>query len=194
MKKRQKWLRKKVATRVKARRFKSMAKNNSSRKITLHDEGNAPGINDAVGVMKYVIPIGGEYHCTWDTKRGKWCQSTPFNKASRALLDGPIGCDTDGTVNIQICVVGFNGRDGKKFTDGPMKGAWVLAEIADSWGIPLEKALGDFKNPSRSISKWRGKGVSAHTMAPGNDHGDPGRIDFPKLVKEARRQQKARRR
>lgn len=194
MRKRRKWLPKKTASRVLAGKpYKKMDGNNPSVKIILHDEGATPGMNNARRVMKYTIGKESEYHCTWDSKRGKWCQSTPFDKASRALLDGPIGCDTDGTVCIQVCVVGFNGRDVKPFTDGPMKGAWVLAEIADAWGVPLEKALGDFKNPTRSVKKWRSNGVGGHNMAPGNDHGDPGHIDFKKLVKTARAQQKARR-
>lgn len=195
MRKKQRWLGKKTGVKIVPgnKPFKKMDGNNSSVKIILHDEGAEPGMDNAVKVMKYTIGKDSEYHCTWDSKRGKWCQSTPFHKASRALLDGDVGCDTAGTVCIQVCVVGFNGRDSKPFTSGPMKGAWVLAEIADAWGVPLEKALGDFKKPTRSKVKWRGKGVGGHNMAPGNDHGDPGGIDFPKLVKEARRQQKVRR-
>lgn len=181
---------------VRARSFNSMAGNTTSRKITLHDEGNAPGIGDAVELMRYVVDKGIEYHCTWNVRNGLWCQSTPFHMASKALenggLDGGIGANRSGTINIQICVAGFNGRDGQRFTDVPLNGAWRLADIADAWGIPLEP-LGDFQCPVRSARLWKRDGVSGHLMAPRNSHGDPGRIDFDKLVRAARAQQKRRR-
>lgn len=194
MKPKKKWIGE--AKKVKARSYNSMAGNNSSRKIVLHNEGvdrKTPGRPE--DLMKYVVDRGIEYHLVWEPRTGKWAQSTPLDKAGKALLnaglDGGIGCNRSGRVCIQLCVQGYGSRP---FTDGPMKGAYLLADIADSWGVPLEKALGNFRDPKRSKKKWAGTGVSGHSMAPGNDHSDPSLIDFNKLVKTARAQQKARRR
>ena len=102
--------------------------------------------------------------------------------------DGGIGCNRSGTVNIQICVVGYGH---KSFTRGKRKNAWVLADLADSWDIPW-KARKRWPG-SRSVKAWRKSGIHGHCHAPGNDHTDPGGIDIDKLMREARRQQKARR-
>ena len=190
MKSNRAWIGKR-AKKYKGRQFNSMAHNMRSRKLILHNEGvDRGGQGDPVGLMKYVVDRGIEYHLTWNVQTGEWCQSTPLGSASKAMLNagtwGGIGDNRAGDVCIQLCVVGYGY---KPFTDSPLKGAGLLADICDSWNIPM-KALGDFKHPSRSIQAFSGNGISGHQFAPGNDHQDPGPIDFDKLVKVARKQQK----
>ena len=192
MKKRKKWLG--IAKTVKSSRRAPMAKNTKRRAITLHNEGvdRPHGDGSPVAVAEYTRREAVEYHATWNVNTGQWAQLLPFDCAARSLLnaglDGGIGCNRSGTVNIQICVVGYGH---KSFTRGKLKNAWVLADLADSWDIPW-KARKRWPG-SRSVKAWRKSGIHGHCHAPGNDHTDPGGIDIDKLMREARRQQKARR-
>lgn len=193
------WLPKELADRVRSPRATQMHAplGTGTVKITLHNEGVDRGGRDSDGkassrqLARYVVARGIEYHTTWNVLSGNWTQMVAFDQASQALLNGGafdgVGCDAQGSINIQVCVVGFGLHP---FTDSPLRGAHVLALIADSWGVPL-LAPNSFTHPRRSEAMWRKDGLHGHSMAPGNDHTDPGPIDVHTLVTAARRQLRA---
>jgi hypothetical protein len=80
------------------------------------------------------------------------------------------------------------GYGNKPFTDGPMKNAGRILDIAESWDVPIKK-LGkpdkpaSFSNPSRSLEQWHSNGFGGHSHAPHNDHHDPSKINWNTFVK-----------
>ena len=184
MDKRQEWMKGKSVAYCKAGDYNSMAKNRPDRKIILHNEGvDRRGAGTPMDLAKYVVGRGIYYHLIWNAKDGKFVQIAPFHVAAKSLLnagiDGGIGCNRSGTVAIQVCVQGYGS---KPFTDGPMKGADRLLDIAQAWDIPVKKIGGDkpasFRNPTRGLAQWHSNGFGGHQHAPGNDHTDPGPLDW----------------
>ena len=103
MKKNKAWVGK--AKKYKARQFNAMAHNIRSRKIVLHNEGvDRGGSGDALGLMKYVVDRGIEYHLVWNVQTGIWVQSTPLGCASKAMLNagtwGGVGDNRSGELPI----------------------------------------------------------------------------------------------
>lgn len=201
LKKQAEWLRKSWAKRIKYSGPEPMMGGSSRRGVTLHDEGvarNCRGNHD--WLAGYVNRAGVPYHACWCGTCGYWAQMIPFNKAARSLKGGSIAsngasANKFGERNIQICLIGIaNGKDarGKKFTDGPMQRAWVLAEIMDAHKIPWRARKNWGSDSSRSLTAWKESGVHGHqhSPAPGENHTDPGAIDVEKLFREARKQQR----
>lgn len=190
MKKRQQWMKGKAVDYCKAGSYNSMAGNRNDRKIILHNEGvDRGGAGNPMDLARYVRDRGIEYHLIWNARAGTFVQIVPFGSAAKSLLnggiDGGIGCNRSGAVCIQICVQGYGS---KPFTDGPMKGAGRLLDIAEAWGVPLRKIGGkddpaSFARPSRSLSQWHTNGFGGHSMAPRNDHHDPAAISWSALKK-----------
>lgn len=188
MDKNQKWMKGKKVTKVDAGSYNSMAKNKPHRKIILHNEGvDRNGAGNPVDLAKYVRSKGIEYHLIWNAQSGEFAQIIPFDKAAKSLLnggiDGGIGCNKSGTICIQICVQGYGH---KPFTDGPMKGAHRILDIAKSWDVPVKKIGGkspaSFKSPTRGVDQWHSNGFGGHGHAPSNDHTDPGPITWNEFV------------
>jgi len=195
------WLKNDWAKRIPYRGAERMAGGSTRRGLTLHDEGVArrcDGRHDWLG--QYVNDQGVPYHLLWCGTCGYWAQLISLRKAARSLKGGaiaPNGASANkfGKRNIQVCLVGVaNGRDGtgKKFTDGPMVRAWVLAEIMDSHRIPWRARKVWGSGASRSQKSWKVSGVHGHqhSPAPEEDHTDPGDINVEKLFRVARHQQR----
>ena len=183
MKKNKKWLGSKKAVKRKSSRVSPMAHNRRVRKLVLHNEGaDRNGAGDPVWLAEYVRGKGIEYHAVINLETGKFVQLLPFDAAARSLLnaglDGGIGDNRSGDVCIQICVQGYGS---KPFTAGRMRGAEVLGEICDAWGIPHKVRKKWGPGASRSTAEWNKSGIHGHCHAPGNDHTDPGPIDVKKL-------------
>lgn len=174
------------------------------RGFTVHDEGEARECKrQHRWLAEYVNYHGVPYtlaYCSWC---GRWLQMLPMTHAALSLKGGAIvgngaSANKAGQRNIQICFIGFaNGRDakGRRITDTPMKNLWVLAEIMDAHKIPWRARKVWGPGASRSRKAWLRSGIHGHqhSPAPYEDHTDPGDLDIHKLMREARRQQKARR-
>lgn len=198
------WLPTDWAVRIKYRTPEPMA-GGERRGVTIHDEGRKRKCNrDHDWLAEYVNEtVGYPYHNNWCGWCGYWSQMISFKNAARSLKGGSIAANGAsankfGERNIQICLIGIsNGHDyrGDKFTDGPMKNAWVLAEIMDAHGIPWRARKNWGPGSSRSQKTWKVSGVHGHqhSPAPDEDHTDPGNLNVEKLFREARAQQRYRR-
>lgn len=195
------WLKRDWAKRIPYRYAVRMMGGSRRRGVTLHDEGERRRCNGRHDwLAEYVNSRNVPYHALWCGSCGYWAQLIPFHKAAYSLKGGaiaPNGASANkfGRRNIQICLVGVaNGRDGmgKKFTDGPMVRAWVLAEIMDAHKIPWRARKVWGAGSSRSLKSWKVSGVHGHQHSPARyeDHTDPGDIDVEKLFRVARHQQR----
>lgn len=141
-----------------------------------------------------------EPHVLWHPKTDRIGQFMPLNLSGRALKNDTDGFRNNrcGKVCIQIEVLGFAEHP---FTDdwhpGPNFRAFMAA--LRSWGIPDVQPAGKFPifiaSPPHNVPEndrdratWRSKaGHYSHSQIPGNDHGDPGGVSFPKILAAAPR-------
>lgn len=196
MRRGKKWLPKGWAARVPATIVEPMSGNHPRRGLTLHNEGVdrdcTPG--HVVALARYVVGQRINYHAVWCPRCGQWAQCAPFTAAARSQVGGPVwkgaSANKAGTVNIQIAVAAYGYRD---FTRTHLRGAWVLAEIMDAHRIPWRARKVWGLGASRSVTSWMRSGVHGHQHGPQDDHTDPGSINAAALFREARRQQKTRR-
>lgn len=133
---------------------------------------------DAInGVADWVISQRSEYHLLWNPWTGQFLQLIPASQSARALRNASAGYRTNrkGTRLIQVCIVGLTSQ--RPLAGGsPLKGWDRLRDWLDSHGIPRTDRTG-----SRDRGRWESSGVHRHADAPGNDHTDPGPIDWPWL-------------
>jgi len=138
-------------------------------------------------------------------KRLNWFQHFDIDRSSRALRNLAGGVETNTLNVVQVELVGTcDPATHKKWGSSdhiywPEAPDWALKGVADflAWahanhGIPLVgPALwlpypqsGNAGSPARmSFAQWTAfKGVCGHQHVPENDHGDPGNIDFPRLI------------
>ena len=169
MKKKRKW-------HPKAKRFRGKysgtMQGTGSRKITLHTSESDPG--SIQGVTNWVLMKNIEYHQTIDDKLKVTHQYFPYNRGARSLgnggINGGIGCNKSGEVNIQICIIGRAKND--PIADLSPWAIDLIKEIAEAWDIPLK-----VRDDGRSTKTWLEKnGIFAHSNAPNNTHTDPGKI------------------
>lgn len=144
-------------------------------------------------------------------KRLKWFQHFDIDRSSRALRNLAGGVTTNTNNVVQVELVGTcdpvthaawvkAGYDHIYWPEAP---DWALNDVADflAWahaqhGVPL---VGPSKWPAYPTSYANGggqrmahatwnafKGVCGHMHVPENDHGDPGSINFPELLKLAK--------
>jgi hypothetical protein len=144
-------------------------------------------------------------------KRLKWYQHFDIDISSRALRNLSGGVETNTANVVQVELVGTcdpvthaawvkAGYDHIYWPEAP---DWALNDVADflAWahaqhGVPL---VGPSKWPAYPTSYANGggqrmahatwnafRGVCGHMHVPENDHGDPGSIDFPELLKLAK--------
>ncbi|HEY6116970.1 MAG TPA: hypothetical protein VI172_13530 [Candidatus Dormibacteraeota bacterium] len=140
-------------------------------------------------------------------KRLKWYQHFDIDRSSRALVNLSGGVETN-TLNVcQVELVGTCDPDthakwvkaGVAHIYWPEAPDWALKGVADflAWmhanhGVPLTgpakwppypSSYGSAAGQRLSFAEWEGfKGVCGHMHVPENLHGDPGSIDFPKLI------------
>lgn len=186
------------AEQVPFRGSEPMAGGVTRRGITMHGEGiERRCTKNHTWLLDYVNARRVPYTLAWCGKCGYWGQMIGMRRAARSLKGGgivPNGASANkaGQRNIQIVLLGEN--DTADFTHGPMRRAWVLAEIMDAHRIPW-KARGNWgADASRSTAAWLASGVHGHmhSPAPAEDHRDPQNLDIERLLREARRQRKAR--
>lgn len=142
-------------------------------------------------------------------KRLKWYQHFDVDRSSRALRNLSGGVETNTLNVVQVELVGTcDPAAHKKWGSSPHifwpeAPDWALKGVADflAWahanhGIPLTgPALwlpypqsGAAGSTARmSFAQWENfNGVCGHQHVPENDHGDPGSIDFAKLIAYAK--------
>ncbi|MFE1095880.1 LysM peptidoglycan-binding domain-containing protein [Streptomyces smyrnaeus] len=143
-------------------------------------------------------------------KRLRWYQHFDFERSARALVNKNGGVETN-TLNVaQVELVGTcdpsthkkwkaKGYSHIYWPDAP---DWALKEVAAflKWAnrehaVPLSgpsswKAYpSSYGNTSQrmTFSEWNNfRGICGHCHVPENDHGDPGAIDFVKLIRYAK--------
>lgn len=111
-------------------------------------------------------------------------QMVPFNRAARALGNDPSdGRQTNRANCIQIEICGF-AKDSQNWDLNRYEAIANLVElIRHRVNIPLRAPI-DFSNPRRmGDDEWvRESGIFGHSMAPDNDHWDPGRFREGRLI------------
>ena len=168
------------------------------RGITFHGEGiERRCTKNHTWLLEYVNTAGLPYSLAWCGKCGYWGQMIGMRRAARSLKGGAIvpngaSANKAGQRNIQIVLIGEN--DTADFTQGPMKNAWVLAEIMDAHRIPWRARKNWGAGASRNRAAWLASGIHGHmhSPAPYENHTDPQRLHIEVLMREAKRQQKAR--
>ncbi|MDH6517726.1 hypothetical protein M2163_005292 [Streptomyces sp. SAI-135] len=144
-------------------------------------------------------------------KRLHWYQHFDIETSSRALANLRGGVETN-TLNVcQVELVGtcdpaIHGKwktAGKAHIYWPDAPDWALRGVArflawmhEEHGVPLAgpgawpaypSSYGSKHGQRMSGRKWEAfKGVCGHMHVPENNHGDPGAIDFPRLLKYAK--------
>lgn len=175
-----------------------MAGGVTRRGITLHGEGiERRCTKNHTWLLDYVNTAGVPYTLAWCGRCGYWGQMIGMRRAARSLKGGAIvangaSANKAGQRNIQIVLLGEN--DAADFTDGPMRRAWILAEIINAHNIPWRARSNWGAGASRSRTKWLASGIHGHmhSPAPAEDHRDPQNLRIDVLLREARRQWKAR--
>lgn len=144
-------------------------------------------------------------------KKLKWYQHFDIDTSARALVNAPGGVETN-TLNVcQVELVGTcdpatrdkwvkaGYRQDAAFIFWPDAPDWALAAVAAflRWvhkehGVPLTgpsswpvypKSYGSAGGQRMSFAQWNGfKGVCGHMHVPENSHGDPGALDFARLI------------
>lgn len=140
-------------------------------------------------------------------KRLKWYQHFDIDRSSRALRNLAGGVETNTLNVVQVELVGTcDPSTHTKWTKAgyahiywPEAPDWALQGVADfltwlnanhhvpltgpSLWLPYPKS-GEAGSPARmSFAKWEAfNGICGHQHVPEQDHGDPGAIDFPRLI------------
>ena len=125
-------------------------------------------------------------------------QYRPFNKASRALRNRPLGVQTNrqGSVNINVCIVGYaaDAPNRGAFTDAMYEALGNFAVWArEEWDIPMQfmgaaptggSECYGYDSPCRmSFTQWRtNSGWCGHQNVPEQTHWDPGKFDWTKFM------------
>lgn len=145
-------------------------------------------------------------------RRLRWYQHFDFDTSSRALVNRAGGVETNTLNAVQIELVGTcdpahrarwsGARAGRDYLYWPDAPDWALAELGEfvRWAhdehrlkmrssvdwTPYPESYGG--GPYRlSGAQWRGYyGHLGHQHVPENDHGDPGNLDFTRVLEHAR--------
>jgi len=196
------WLGKKAAKRRPMSNPERMA-GGSRRGLTVHDEGQtrsaAERKKDITWLADYTNGKRISYHLLYNPDTGQWIQMIPFDCAARSMKGGDVdgrghSANRAGTYNIQICLAGYNAsHGGPKPNWKRAKNLWVIALLMERYEIPNRVRTRWGRNAGRAKSTWMKGGVQGHVHGPMDDHTDPGVIDVDEMLRESRRQLKARR-
>jgi hypothetical protein len=152
----------------------------TSRKVVWHTSESDPGSIE--GVANWVQQQRIQYTLLWDPSTGEVIQLLPADVGARSMMnDGWWPTNRFGKVCIQICVIGRASNHPLK-RGRKLKGRRKLLRWMDSWGVP-RKAIQHKWPPSRSQYLWKQSGHTTHAAAPGNDHTDPGDVDWGWLLR-----------
>ncbi|WP_367321509.1 peptidoglycan-binding protein [Streptomyces sp. HUAS ZL42] len=144
-------------------------------------------------------------------KKLKWYQHFDIESSSRALVNLRGGVETNTANVCQVELVGTcDPKTHAKWTAAghahvywPDAPDWALQGVArflawmhEEHGVPLSgpkewpaypSSYGKGSGARMTGAEWnKFKGVCGHLHVPENDHGDPGAIDFARLIKEAK--------
>lgn len=144
-------------------------------------------------------------------KRLRWYQHFDIETSSRALqnLRGGVETNTLNVVQVELtgtCDLSTHRKwanKGYAHVYWPEAPEWALRDLARflAWmhtthGVPLAgpskwppypKSYANGGGQRMTFSQWEAfKGVCGHMHVPENSHGDPGALDFPTLIKDAR--------
>ena len=157
----------------------AMTGEGDARKCVWHTSESDPG--SIRGVVDWVQQQGSQYTLVWDPTTGEVVQLLPADVGARALKNaGWFPTNRYGDVCIQICVVG-RAADNPLTKGKPMKGRRKLLKWVGKWGVPrhhIKRGL-----VPRSRTKWKKSGHTTHLACPGNDHRDPGKVDWGWLLR-----------
>lgn len=138
-------------------------------------------------------------------KQLRWYQHYDIDESSRALVNKPGGVETNTANAVQVELVGtcdsrkavsWNGlRAGVDYIYWPAAPDWALRDLGhfvgwcrDNHGIRAESTVEWIPYPSsRDVrltgAQWNAYyGWLGHQHVPENDHGDPGNIDFDRVI------------
>ncbi|MEV6181361.1 hypothetical protein [Streptomyces sp. NPDC052015] len=140
-------------------------------------------------------------------KRLKWYQHFDIDRSSRALVNLSGGVETNTANVVQVELVGTCDpathakwvKAGYAHIYWPEAPDWALNDVAEflAWankqhGVPLvgppkwpayPKSYGSAGGQRMTNATWNAfRGVCGHMHVPENTHGDPGAIDFPRLI------------
>jgi hypothetical protein len=160
-----------------------MSRNHGGVKVTWHVTVSPSGGTWFDAMHRVLTNKKSEPHLLWDPLTDRLGQYFPLDTGGRALgNDGDRPTNRDGTINIQIEVVGMPDGFTRYWKPGPNYRAMMRA--IRSWGIPDVWPAGPV-SPSgradqqvpRSWSAYVKSGHFGHCHVPGNSHWDPGPID-----------------
>jgi hypothetical protein len=150
----------------------------SERKVVFHTTESGHGKGAINGVANWTTSQGISYHVLWNPWTGEFIQTFPTTVAARSLKNASgMATNRHGKVCIQVSIVG-SASDRPLGGGSPMKGRRKLMQWLDGHGVP-RKAI---DNRKRSQSSWRQSGYHTHASCPGNDHNDPGRVTWSKVL------------
>ena len=144
-----------------------------------HTTESDPGTLAAV--VRYLAWNRSAPHLVWDPSTGEIAQMIPADRAARALMhpSGTPETNRAGSACLQIEVVG---RAREPFTAGPMRGRETILAWLDGLGVRRDA----YSGPRMSWQQWAAfNGHCGHMHVPGNDHVDPGAIDWQALLEAA---------
>lgn len=146
-------------------------------------------------------------------KRLRWYQHFDIDRSSRALVDSPGGASTNRGNAVQVELIGTcdpatmnrwisqGRRQNVDFIFWPQAPDWALAEVAkfvtwlhENHGVQIKSTVTWRAYPSSygnspvrmSVSQWNAYyGHLGHQHVPENDHGDPGNINFARIIEHA---------
>ena len=145
-------------------------------------------------------------------RRLRWYQHFDFDVSSRALMNRAGGVQTNTANAVQVELVGtcdpkhrtsWNGKQaGRDYLYWPDAPDWALAELGrfvrwahDAHGVRLASTVTWKAHPSSygangvrlTGAQWNAYyGWLGHQHVPENDHGDPGDLDFARVLAHAR--------
>ena len=171
--------------------------------ITMHDEGVTRSASerkkDITWLADYTNQKRISYHLDYNPDTGQWIQMIPFDCAARSMKGGDVdgrgnSANRAGRYNIQICLAGYNtSHGGPKPNWKKAKNLWVIALLIERYNIPHRVRSEWGSKAGRSKKSWMAGGVQGHVHGPHDDNTDPGDIDIDLMIREAKRQLKARR-
>jgi hypothetical protein len=145
-------------------------------------------------VVRTLVEKGAEVHIVFDPKNGRFTQMIPFNRAGRGLRH-PSGPETNRANVIQVEVIGFAtvAQAIKSLASPrravPLFGADEYRRLAALALLiehrrPVPRHARAFMRPVRMGGQafYDFAGHVGHCHVPGNDHGDPGRLDWPRML------------
>lgn len=168
-------------------------------RIVWHCTEAQPGTSAVwTSMQRVLIGKGAEPHLLYDPVTDRLGQFLALNVSGRALRnDGATRTNRVGRVCIQVEVIAYSSKPFTAYWKPGQNWRALIAAIR-SWGIPDSQPAGPFPrfidSPPHNVPEndrdrptWLSKaGHFSHSQIPGNDHGDPGAVDFAAMLAAAK--------